>query len=102
MSRRVVRIGPDERAALRTPEAGPHATGFAYAVVAQLLAYFVAVEKSTDVDRSRNLAKSVTVEGVMVAMKLNFAWLKFPLITCVIGLLENFPEKYREFQVEFN
>ncbi|SHM69748.1 glutamine--fructose-6-phosphate transaminase [Roseovarius litoreus] len=58
----VVRIGPEEGAALRTPEAGPHATGFAYAVVAQLLAYFVAVEKGTDVDQPRNLAKSVTVE----------------------------------------
>ena len=33
-----------------------------YAVVAQLLAYHVAVIKGTDVDQPRNLAKSVTVE----------------------------------------
>ncbi len=35
---------------------------FAMAVVLQLLAYHVAVAKGTDVDRPRNLAKSVTVE----------------------------------------
>lgn len=35
---------------------------FQYAVVAQLLAYHVAVLKGTDVDQPRNLAKSVTVE----------------------------------------
>ena len=29
----------------------------------QLLAYYVAVFKGTDVDQPRNLAKSVTVEG---------------------------------------
>jgi glucosamine--fructose-6-phosphate aminotransferase (isomerizing) len=33
-----------------------------YAIPAQLLAYHVAVEKGTDVDQPRNLAKSVTVE----------------------------------------
>ncbi|MDJ0638750.1 MAG: glutamine--fructose-6-phosphate transaminase (isomerizing) [Paracoccaceae bacterium] len=33
-----------------------------YAVPAQLLAYFTAVAKGTDVDQPRNLAKSVTVE----------------------------------------
>ena len=33
-----------------------------YAVPAQLLAYFAAVAKGTDVDQPRNLAKSVTVE----------------------------------------
>ncbi len=58
----VLRIGPGEDCALRVPESGPLATAFAYAVVAQLLAYFVSVEKGTDVDQPRNLAKSVTVE----------------------------------------
>lgn len=58
----VVRIGSGEDCDLRIPEAGPLATCFAYAAVAQLLAYFVAVEKGTDVDQPRNLAKSVTVE----------------------------------------
>ncbi|MBY0354426.1 MAG: glutamine--fructose-6-phosphate transaminase (isomerizing) [Rickettsiales bacterium] len=33
-----------------------------YAIPAQLLAYYVAVHKGTDVDQPRNLAKSVTVE----------------------------------------
>jgi len=33
-----------------------------YAIPAQLLAYYTAVEKGTDVDQPRNLAKSVTVE----------------------------------------
>ena len=32
------------------------------AVPAQILAYLTAVEKGTDVDQPRNLAKSVTVE----------------------------------------
>jgi glutamine---fructose-6-phosphate transaminase (isomerizing) len=33
-----------------------------YTVALQLLAYHVAVQKGTDVDKPRNLAKSVTVE----------------------------------------
>jgi glucosamine--fructose-6-phosphate aminotransferase (isomerizing) len=33
-----------------------------YTVALQLLAYYVAVHKGTDVDKPRNLAKSVTVE----------------------------------------
>ena len=33
-----------------------------YALPAQLLAYYSAIEKGTDVDQPRNLAKSVTVE----------------------------------------
>lgn len=40
---------------------GPFAP-VAYAVAIQLLAYHTAVEKGTDVDQPRNLAKSVTVE----------------------------------------
>ena len=44
----------------------PQATGLAApivsAVAVQLLAYYVAVHKGTDVDQPRNLAKSVTVE----------------------------------------
>ena len=34
----------------------------AFATSIQLLAYHVAVQKGTDVDQPRNLAKSVTVE----------------------------------------
>jgi glucosamine--fructose-6-phosphate aminotransferase (isomerizing) len=33
-----------------------------YAIPAQLLAYYTAIAKGTDVDQPRNLAKSVTVE----------------------------------------
>jgi glucosamine--fructose-6-phosphate aminotransferase (isomerizing) len=33
-----------------------------YAIPAQLLAYYAAIAKGTDVDQPRNLAKSVTVE----------------------------------------
>ncbi|MBS0621214.1 MAG: glutamine--fructose-6-phosphate transaminase (isomerizing) [Verrucomicrobia bacterium] len=33
-----------------------------YSVAAQLLAYFIALERGTDIDQPRNLAKSVTVE----------------------------------------
>ena len=34
----------------------------AYTIPLQLLAYYVAVLKGTDIDQPRNLAKSVTVE----------------------------------------
>ena len=33
-----------------------------YSIPMQLIAYFVAIQKGTDVDQPRNLAKSVTVE----------------------------------------
>lgn len=44
------------------PECDPFIAPMIYAVPAQLLAYHTAVEKGTDVDQPRNLAKSVTVE----------------------------------------
>jgi len=44
------------------PEIGPEVAPILYAVPLQLLSYFVAVRKGTDVDQPRNLAKSVTVE----------------------------------------
>ena len=37
-------------------------TPIVYAVAVQLLAYHAAVQRGTDVDQPRNLAKSVTVE----------------------------------------
>ena len=46
---------------LKMPEAGIFAP-ILYAVPAQLLAYYTAIAKGTDVDQPRNLAKSVTVE----------------------------------------
>jgi glucosamine--fructose-6-phosphate aminotransferase (isomerizing) len=44
------------------PKAHSFITPILYVVPAQLLAYYVAVSKGTDVDQPRNLAKSVTVE----------------------------------------
>ncbi|MBS0626589.1 MAG: glutamine--fructose-6-phosphate transaminase (isomerizing) [Verrucomicrobia bacterium] len=35
---------------------------FLYSIASQLLAYFIALERGTDIDQPRNLAKSVTVE----------------------------------------
>ncbi len=44
------------------PTVHPFVTPILYAIPAQLLAYYTAVLKGTDVDQPRNLAKSVTVE----------------------------------------
>jgi glutamine---fructose-6-phosphate transaminase (isomerizing) len=44
------------------PQVHPFIDPLVYAVPVQLLAYHAAVEKGTDVDQPRNLAKSVTVE----------------------------------------
>ena len=44
------------------PKADPVVLPLLYAVPVQLLAYYTAVAKGTDVDQPRNLAKSVTVE----------------------------------------
>ncbi|MBV8589955.1 MAG: glutamine--fructose-6-phosphate transaminase (isomerizing) [Acetobacteraceae bacterium] len=44
------------------PEIDPFAAPILYAIPVQLLAYYAAVQKGTDVDQPRNLAKSVTVE----------------------------------------
>ncbi len=47
---------------LKMPEVPDLFAPILYAVPAQLLAYYAAVAKGTDVDQPRNLAKSVTVE----------------------------------------
>ena len=47
---------------IQVPETDPFITPLLYAVPVQLLAYYAAVAKGTDVDQPRNLAKSVTVE----------------------------------------
>jgi glucosamine--fructose-6-phosphate aminotransferase (isomerizing) len=44
------------------PDCHPFVSPILYSVPVQLLAYFTAVAKGTDVDQPRNLAKSVTVE----------------------------------------
>jgi glucosamine--fructose-6-phosphate aminotransferase (isomerizing) len=48
--------------AIILPKIHPFVSPILYAVPAQLLAYYTAVLKGTDVDQPRNLAKSVTVE----------------------------------------
>jgi glucosamine--fructose-6-phosphate aminotransferase (isomerizing) len=45
-----------------TPDADPFLAPLIYALPVQLLAYYAALAKGTDVDQPRNLAKSVTVE----------------------------------------
>jgi glucosamine--fructose-6-phosphate aminotransferase (isomerizing) len=47
---------------IRIPEIAPEFTVFATAVVLQLIAYYTSDAKGLDVDKPRNLAKSVTVE----------------------------------------
>ncbi len=47
---------------LQMPEVSPLLAPILYAIPAQLLAYYTAIAKGTDVDQPRNLAKSVTVE----------------------------------------
>ncbi|HEY0106284.1 MAG TPA: SIS domain-containing protein, partial [Rhizomicrobium sp.] len=47
---------------IEVPAADPLIAPILYALPVQLLAYYAAVAKGTDVDQPRNLAKSVTVE----------------------------------------
>jgi glutamine---fructose-6-phosphate transaminase (isomerizing) len=49
-------------ASIEVPTVDPFIAPLLYAVPVQLLAYYAAVAKGTDVDQPRNLAKSVTVE----------------------------------------
>ncbi len=54
--------GEDAIATIALPMLDEFVTPLLYAIPVQLLSYHVAVEKGTDVDQPRNLAKSVTVE----------------------------------------
>ncbi len=47
---------------VHAPDCHPLVAPLIYAIPVQLLAYYTAVQKGTDVDQPRNLAKSVTVE----------------------------------------
>jgi glucosamine--fructose-6-phosphate aminotransferase (isomerizing) len=58
----VARLGRKAVGTMAMPDIDPFAAPILYALPAQLLAYHVAVLKGTDVDKPRNLAKSVTVE----------------------------------------
>ncbi|MEM7252958.1 MAG: glutamine--fructose-6-phosphate transaminase (isomerizing) [Pseudomonadota bacterium] len=53
---------PDNVTVMDVPVVGEHIAPIIYTVPLQLLSYYVAVLKGTDVDQPRNLAKSVTVE----------------------------------------
>jgi glucosamine--fructose-6-phosphate aminotransferase (isomerizing) len=54
--------GEDAIATIALPMLDEFVTPLLYSIPVQLLSYHVAVEKDTDVDQPRNLAKSVTVE----------------------------------------
>ena len=58
----VKRLGPHSVATLTMPAVDPIVSPILYTVPVQLLAYYTAIAKGTDVDQPRNLAKSVTVE----------------------------------------
>ena len=54
---------PDEAMkVLQVPSCHPLIAPIVYTIPLQLLSYYVAIIKGTDVDQPRNLAKSVTVE----------------------------------------
>jgi glucosamine--fructose-6-phosphate aminotransferase (isomerizing) len=56
------KLGSLAVAAIELPDSDPFVTPILYSIPVQLLAYYVALIKGTDVDKPRNLAKSVTVE----------------------------------------
>jgi len=58
----IARLGAAGAMAIELPTVDPFVAPILYAIPVQLLAYYVAVAKGTDVDQPRNLAKSVTVE----------------------------------------
>jgi glucosamine--fructose-6-phosphate aminotransferase (isomerizing) len=53
---------PDDVEKIIMPEMTSEYAPIAYVIPLQLLAYYVAIARGTDVDKPRNLAKSVTVE----------------------------------------
>ena len=57
-----VQIGLDRYQSLTLSDIHPGTAPIVYSIPLQLLAYYVALLKGTDVDQPRNLAKSVTVE----------------------------------------
>jgi glucosamine--fructose-6-phosphate aminotransferase (isomerizing) len=58
----IAKIGAKLFWSIAVPPADPAVLPLLYAVPMQLLAYYTAIAKGTDVDQPRNLAKSVTVE----------------------------------------
>jgi len=58
----VARLGSQAAASVTLPAVDPLVAPILYTIPVQLLAYYTALAKGTDVDQPRNLAKSVTVE----------------------------------------
>jgi len=58
----IERLGDLASWSFELPECNPMVAPILYTIPVQLLSYFTAAEKGTDVDQPRNLAKSVTVE----------------------------------------
>jgi glucosamine--fructose-6-phosphate aminotransferase (isomerizing) len=58
----IERLSPLAVGTIEMPDVDPFVAPILYAIPVQLLAYYVAVAKGTDIDQPRNLAKSVTVE----------------------------------------
>ncbi|MEO0399656.1 MAG: glutamine--fructose-6-phosphate transaminase (isomerizing) [Pseudomonadota bacterium] len=58
----IAKAGDSAWASIEAPSCDPLLAPLVYAPAVQLLAYFTATTKGTDVDQPRNLAKSVTVE----------------------------------------
>ena len=58
----IARMGNDATWAFEMPDCDPFIAPILYALPVQLISYHTALEKGTDVDQPRNLAKSVTVE----------------------------------------
>ena len=58
----IAKLGGEASWAFEMPSVDPVVAPLLYTLPVQLLAYHTAVEKGTDVDQPRNLAKSVTVE----------------------------------------
>lgn len=56
------KLTADKLEVIEMPVASAFGSVFTATIAVQLLAYYVSVEKGTDVDQPRNLAKSVTVE----------------------------------------
>lgn len=55
-------LSPKPFWSMALPEAKPFVSPLLYSIPVQLLAYYTAMAKGTDIDQPRNLAKSVTVE----------------------------------------
>jgi glucosamine--fructose-6-phosphate aminotransferase (isomerizing) len=58
----IAKLCGDATTSIELPKVDPFVAPILYAIPVQLLAYYAAAAKGTDIDQPRNLAKSVTVE----------------------------------------